>query len=62
MHGRRDKGQMNCPTLEFLRNSMTININDFGPLMKNQIVANLNGILVVAVKRSGSSNRYTYIC
>ena len=53
---------MNCPTLEFLPNSMTININDFGLLMKNQIVANLNGILVVAVKRSGSSNRYTYIC
>lgn len=56
LHGRIDKGQINSPTLEFLLSSMTIDINVLGPLMKNWIVGNSNGTLIVTIKKSGSSN------
>ena len=35
LHGRKDKEQSHCPKLEFSPSSMTIDINVFGPLMKN---------------------------
>ena len=52
---------MNSSTGDMLANKMTINLNMFGAIMKNIIVSNLNGTLIVTVERGRSRGRNTHI-
>jgi hypothetical protein len=49
---RRNKRQSNGAMLEMMTSKMTIDLNVLSSLMKNRVVSNLNGTLVVTIHRS----------
>jgi hypothetical protein len=52
LQGRRNKRQNNGAMLEMMTSKMTINLNVLSSLIKNRVVSNLNGTLVVTTHRS----------
>ena len=44
---------------KMITDKMTINLDMFSSFMKNIIVSNINGTLVVTIKRSSRGRRYT---
>jgi hypothetical protein len=62
LQGRRKKRQSNDIMLEMMTSKMTIDLNVFNSLMKNQVVSNLNRTLVITIHRSMMINENSYIC
>ncbi|GMQ05312.1 hypothetical protein CsSME_00050391 [Camellia sinensis var. sinensis] len=56
-----DREKTNSTTGNMLANEMTINLNMFGAIMKNIIVSNLNGTLIVTIERGRIRRRNTHI-
>jgi len=52
LQGRRNKRQSNGAMLEMITSKMTIDLNVLSSLMKNRVVSNLNGTLVVTIHMS----------
>ena len=44
---------------KMITDKMTINLDVFSPFMEDIIVSNMNGTLVVTIKRSSRGCRYT---
>ena len=44
---------------KMITNKMTIDLDVFSPFMEDIIVSNINGILVVTIKRSSKRCRHT---
>ena len=44
---------------KMITDKMTIDLDVFSPFMEDIIVSNINGILVVTIKRSNRGCRYT---
>jgi len=57
---RRNRKKMNNAVCNMLSNEMTINLNMFDAIMKDIIVNNLNGTLIVTMERGGTRGRNTY--
>ncbi|GMP27824.1 hypothetical protein CsSME_00003642 [Camellia sinensis var. sinensis] len=59
--GRSNGEKMNSTTCNMLSNEMAINLNMLGAIMKNIIVSNLNGTLIVTIKRGSARRGNTHI-
>ena len=46
---------------KMITDKMTINLDEFSPFMKDIIVSNMNGTLVVTIKRSSRGGGHTQI-
>ena len=61
LQGRMNKRQSNGVMLEMMTSKMTIDLDVFSSLMKNQVVNNLNRTLVVTIHRSRMRKRNSHI-
>ena len=46
---------------KMITNKMTIDLDVFSPFMENIVVSNMNGTLVVTIKRSSKGCRHTQV-